>query len=114
MLLFSYIISASLEATLSYNLYQANGGFPGSTWIYVLLLCSSLLSIPIECSAAGEEMRKKMKEAGKSVDQYDILSNWARSFIYLAVWAGYLSAENGGILACLCIGVAMLLATTRL
>ena len=62
MLIFSYIISASLEATLSYNLYQANGGFPGSTWIYVLLLCSSLLSIPIECSAGRHFCSSKLKD----------------------------------------------------
>ena len=98
MLIFSYIMSAALEAT---------------PWIYVMLLFSSLLSIPIECSESGEEVRKKMKEAGKNVDQYDIISNWARSFIYLAVWAGYMSADTGAVAACVCIGIAMLLATIQ-
>ncbi|GEM_PF-1526116 len=110
MLIISYIISAALEATLSYQLYMAQGTIP---WIYVMLLFSSLLSIPIECSASGEEVRKKMKEAGKNVDQYDIMSNWARSFIYLAVWAGYMSADTGAVAACVCIGIAMLLATVQ-
>lgn len=58
MLIFSYIISAALEATLCYNLYQATGEMP---LIYGLLLFSSLLSIPIECSAAGERMREERK-----------------------------------------------------
>jgi len=111
MLIISYIISAALEATLSYELYQMQGTIP---WIYVLLLCSSLLSIPIEFSAAGEETRRAMREAGKSIDQFDILSNWTRSFIYLAVWANYLNADTGAMLACGVIGIAMLLAMLRL
>ncbi len=111
MLIFSYIISAALEATLCYNLYQATGEMPV---IYGLLLFSSLLSIPIECSAAGERVRKEMKNAGKNMDQYDILSNWARSGLYVAVWAGYLNADTGALMACGCIGAAMILATLRL
>jgi hypothetical protein len=55
-----------------------------------------------------------MKEAGKSIDQYDILSNWARSGLYVAVWADYLNANTGALMACGCIGVAMLLAMLRL
>lgn len=89
MLIFSYVISAALEATLSYLLYMATGEIPV---IYVLLLISSLLSIPIECSAAGESVRQAMKAEGKNIDQFDIMSNWGRSFLYLCVWAGYLDA----------------------
>ena len=81
--------------------------------IYVLLLISSLLSIPIECSAAGESVRQAMKAEGKNIDQFDIMSNWGRSFLYLCVWAGYLDAETGGVLACVCIGAAMLLGILR-
>lgn len=110
MLIFSYVIAAALEATLTYQLYVVEGVIP---WIYLMLLCSSLLSIPIECSEAGETMRKTMKEAGKNIDQYDIFSNWGRCFVYLAVWAGYLPADTGAILACACIGIAMLVATIR-
>lgn len=109
-MIISYVISAALEATLSYQLYQSSGG---TLWIYVLLLISSLLSIAIEFSAAGEEVRKVMKQAGKNIDQFDILSNWARSGIYLAVWGGYLNASTGAMLACGCIGIAMILAAIR-
>lgn len=111
MLLFSYIISASLEAALSYLLYQSTGEVPV---IYVLLLISSLLSIPIECSESGEQVRKAMRAAGKPVDQYDIISNFARSLIYLAVWSGKMAADSGGMAACGCIGAALLMATLRL
>ena len=55
-----------------------------------------------------------MKHAGKNMDQYDILSNWARSGLYVAVWAGYLNADTGALMACGCIGAAMILATLRL
>ena len=110
MLIFSYVISAALEATLSYLLYMATGEIPV---IYVLLLISSLLSITIECSAAGESVRQAMKAEGKNIDQFDIMSNWGRSFLYLCVWAGYLDAETGGVLACVCIGAAMLLGILR-
>ena len=111
MLIFSYIVSASLEAALSYMLYQSTGHIPV---IYVLLLVSSLLSIPIECSKQGEEVRKAMRAAGKSVDQYDIISNFARSLIYLTVWSGRMPADTGGMAACGCIGAALLMATLRL
>ena len=110
MLIFSYVISAALEATLCYQLYMTTGEIPV---IYVLLLLSSLLSIPIECSAAGEAVRQAMKAEGKNIDQFDIMSNWGRSFLYLCVWAGYLDAETGGVLACVCIGAAMLLGVLR-
>lgn len=110
MLIISYVISAALEATLSYQLFQSSGEVP---WIYILLLVSSLISIAIEFSNAGEEVRKAMKQAGKSIDQFDIMSNWARSGIYIAVWAGYMHAGTGAILACGCIGIAMLLAAFR-
>lgn len=111
MLIFSYIVSASLEAALCYILYYSTGEIPV---IYGLLLFSSLLSIPIECSAAGEQMRKEMKAAGKNMDVYDILSNWARTGLYVAVWAGYLNADTGALMACGCIGAAMVLAMLRL
>ncbi len=111
MLIFSYIVSASLEATLCYNLYQATGEIPV---IYGLLLFSSLLSIPIECSAAGEKVRSEMKAAGKNMDQYDIISNLARSGLYVAVWAGVLNADTGALMACGCIGAAIVLAALQL
>ena len=110
MLILSYIISSALEATLSFRLYQIGGEIP---WIYVMLLISSLLSIPIEMSQSGEQVRKEMKAAGRSVDQYDILSNWARSLVYVAVWAGYLDPSTGSLLACGCIGLAMVLAAIQ-
>ena len=76
MLLFSYIISAALEAAITYIQYQGTGEFP---WIYALLAASSLMSIGIEFSAPGEAARQALKEAGKNLEQYDMISNFART-----------------------------------
>lgn len=106
MLVFSYILTASLEGALTYLLYLANGEVP---FIYALLLFSSLISIPIETSAAGEALRKKAKENGQNLDLYDIVGNFVRVVIYLAVLRGFLSPEDGGTYACICIGVTAIL-----
>ena len=59
MLIFSYILAASLEGALSYMVYTATGEIP---LLYALLFISSIISIPVETSETGEAMRKKAKE----------------------------------------------------
>ncbi|MBQ3205170.1 MAG: hypothetical protein IJB37_01315, partial [Peptococcaceae bacterium] len=85
MLVFSYILTASLEGALTYMIYQATGEV---SFIYALLFFSSIISIPIETSTVGEELRKKAKESGQNLDIYDIIGNLVRFVIYLAVWRG--------------------------
>ena len=111
MLILSYILAASLEAALSYLLYTTTDQIP---WIYLLLLGSSLLSIPIEMSEEGEIARKAMKAAGNNIDLYDIVENIGRCIIYLAVWDGMIEPDFGGVLACMCIGLSMLVAAVRI
>lgn len=110
MLVFSYILAASLEGALTYMIYTATGTIP---LIYVLLLFSSLISIPIETSAAGEELRRKTKESGQNIDIYDIISNFVRFAIYLAVWGGFILPEDGSMYACICIGAAAILSMMK-
>ena len=111
MLLFSYIISAALEAAITWLEYQATGEIPG---IYALLAGSSLLSIAIEFSAPGEAARQAFKEAGKNMEPYDIFSNLARTGIYFAVLFGLLAAEKGAMMACGCIFLAMILSMMKM
>lgn len=111
MLLFSYIISAALEAAITYIQYQGTGEIP---FIYALLTISSLLSIAIEFSAAGEEARKVLKESGRNVDMYDMISNFARTGIYFGVLFGYIAAERGALMACGCIAMVMVMSMLKL
>ena len=110
MLIFSYVLTASLEGALTYMIYAASGKVP---LLYALLFFSSIISIPIETSEAGEVLRKKAKESGQNLDIYDIVSNFVRFFIYLAVWRGLLSPENGSTYACICIGAAAILSMMK-
>ena len=110
MLIFSYILAASLEGALTYMVYTATGEIP---LLYVLLFISSMISIPVETSETGETMRKKAKESGQNLDIYDIVSNFVRFVIYLAVWRGLLSAETGATYACICIGAAAILSMMK-
>lgn len=111
MLLFSYIISAALEAAIAWLQYQATGEI---SWIYTLLAGSSLLSIAIEFSIPGEAARKAFKEAGKNMEQYDIISNLARTGIYFAVLFGFIAADKGAMMACGCIFMAMVFSMMRM
>ncbi len=110
MLLFSYIISAALEAAITYIQYQVTGEIP---WIYALLAGSSLMSIAIEFSAPGEAARQALKEAGKNLEQYDIISNLARTGIYFGVLFGMIAADKGALMACGCIAMAMVMAMLK-
>ena len=110
MLILSFILAGSLEAALSCSLYISTGHVP---WIYVLLLASTLLSIPIELSEEGETIRKELKKAGTNIDLYDITENIGRAICYLAVWDGMIDPDTGGVLACLCVGLSLLVATFR-
>jgi hypothetical protein len=110
MLIFSYILAASLEGALTYMVYTATGEIP---LLYALLFISSIISIPVETSETGEAMRKKAKEAGQNLDLYDIVSNFARFVIYLAVWRGLISADAGATYACICIGAAAILSMMK-
>ena len=111
MLLFSYIISAALEAAITYIQYQGTGEFP---WIYALLAASSLMSIGIEFSAPGEAARQVLKEAGKNLEQYDMISNFARTGIYFGVLFGMIAADKGAFMACGCIAMAMIMAMFKM
>ena len=111
MLLFSYIISASLEAAIAWLEYQAAGEI---SWIYTLLAGSSFLSIAIEFSAPGEAARKAFKEAGQNMEPYDIISNLARTGIYFAVLFGAVAADKGAMMACGCIFMAMVLSMMKI
>ena len=111
MLVFSYVLAASLEGALTYMIYQATGEVP---LIYALLFFSSVISIPIETSASGEELRKKAKESGQNMDIYDIISNFARFIIYLGVWRGLILPDDGGLYACICIGAAAVISMMKI
>ena len=110
MLIFSYILTASLEGALTYMIYTATGEVP---LLYALLFFSSVISIPVETSATGEALRKKAKESGQNLDIYDIISNFVRFVIYLGVWSGLISPDDGGMYACLCIGAAAILSMMK-
>lgn len=110
MLVFSYILAASLEGAITWMIYQATGEVP---LLYALLLFSSVISIPIETSAAGEALRQKAKESGQNIDIYDTISNFVRFAIYLAVWRGLLAPEDGSMYACICIGAAAILSMVK-
>lgn len=110
MLLFSYIISAALESAITYIQYVGSGD---SVVIYGLLAASSLLSIAIEFSEQGEAVRREMKALGHTVEQYDLISNFARTGIYMAVLFGFLDAGAGAMMACGCIMMAMIMAMFR-
>lgn len=110
MLIFSYILTASLEGALTYMLYTASGEIP---LLYALLFFSSVISIPIETSKAGEELRTKAKESGQNLDLYDFGSNLVRFAIYLAVWRGMLAPDAGSMYACICIGVSAVLSLMK-
>lgn len=110
LLIFSYVLAASMEGALTYMLFKATGEIP---LIYALLFFSSVISIPIETSVTGEELRRKAKETGQNLDIYDMLSNFVRFVIYLAVWRGLLPAEDGSLYACICIGAAAILSMAK-
>ena len=110
MLVFSYVLTASLEGALTYMIYQATGEIPV---LYALLFLSSAISIPIETSTAGEALRKKAKESGQNLDIYDVVGNSARFVIYLAVWRGLLTPEDGSLYACICIGAAAVISMRK-
>lgn len=110
MLIFSYILTASLEGALTYMVYNATGEIPV---LYALLLFSSVISIPIETSAEGEALRKKAKESGQNIDIYDIVSNLTRFVIYLAVWRGLITPDDGSMYACICIGASAVLSLMK-
>ncbi len=110
MLVFSYILTASLEGAITWMIYQATGEVP---LLYALLFFSSVISIPIETSAAGEALRQKAKENGQNIDIYDIISNFVRFIIYLAVWRGLLAPEDGSMYACICIGASAILSMIK-
>ena len=110
MLIFSYVLTASLEGALTYMIYIATGEIP---LLYALLFFSSIISIPVETSAAGETLRKKAKESGQNLDIYDIVSNFTRFVIYLAVWRGLISTDDGSMYACICIGAAAILSMLK-
>ncbi len=111
MLLFSYVISAALEIAITYIQYQGTGEIP---WVYALLGFSSVMSIAIEFSAAGEAARKALKDSGKNLEQYDIISNFARTGIYFGVLFGMIEAGTGSVMACVCIALAMVMAATKM
>jgi len=111
MLVFSYILTASLEGALTYMIYQATGEVP---LLYALLLFSSVISIPVETSEAGEALRKKAKENGQNLDIYDIIGNLVRFVIYLAVWCGLIPQEDGSMYACICIGAAAVISMMKI
>ena len=110
MVIVSYILTASLEGAIAYMIYAATGEVP---LLYTLLFISSVLSIPIELSAPTEALRKRVKEKGQNLDIFDVLSNYARFVIYLAVWRGIITPDDGGLYACICIGVAAVLSMIR-
>ena len=110
MLVFSYILTASLEGALTYMIYQATGEV---SLIYALLFFSSIISIPIETSTMGEELRKKAKESGQNLDIYDIIGNLVRFVIYLAVWRGLILPDVGSLYACVCIGATAVISMMR-
>ncbi len=110
MLILNYILTASLEGALTYMVYTATGEVPV---LYALLCFSSVISIPIETSAAGEELRKKAKASGQNIDIYDIISNIVRTVIYLAVWRGLILPDDGSMYACVCIGAAAILSMIK-
>ena len=75
MLIFSYVLTASLEGALTYMIYAASGKVP---LLYALLFFSSIISIPIETSEAGEALRKKAKESGqkqKALRHFEVQNN---------------------------------------
>lgn len=111
LLIFSYVLTASMEGALTYLIFKASGEVP---LIYALLFFSSVISIPIETSIAGEELRKKAKEIGQNLDIYDTISNLVRFVIYLAVWCGLLPQEDGSLYACICIGAAAILSMMKI
>ncbi len=111
MLLFSYIISAALEIAITVIQYQGTGQIP---WVYALLAFSSVMSIAIEYSAAGEAARKALKEAGKNLEQYDVISNFARTGIYFGVLFGAVDVGQGAVMACVCIALSMVMAATKM
>ena len=110
MLIVSYILAASLEGALTYMIYTATGEIP---LLYALLFFSSMISIPIETSTAGESLRKKAKESGQNIDIYDTVSNFVRFVIYLAVWRGLIVPDDGAMYACICIGAAAILSMMK-
>ncbi|MBR2009854.1 MAG: hypothetical protein IJ936_07000 [Peptococcaceae bacterium] len=110
MLVFSYILTASLEGALTYMIYRATGEV---SFIYALLFFSSIISIPIETSTVGEELRKKAKESGQNLDIYDIIGNLVRFVIYLAVWRGLILPDEGSLYACVCIGATAVISMMR-
>ena len=110
MLIFSYILTASLEGALTYMIYTATGEIP---LLYALLFFSSVISIPVETSTAGEALRKKAKENGQNLDIYDTISNFVRFVIYLAVWRGVVLPDDGAMYACICIGAAAVLSMMK-
>lgn len=110
LLIVSYVLAASMEGALTYLIFQSTGEIP---LLYALLFLSSVISIPIETSIAGEELRKKAKEVGENLDLYDMISNFARFVIYLMVWCGWIPSEDGSLYACICIGAAAILSMMK-
>ncbi|MBR4945041.1 MAG: hypothetical protein IKZ26_06510 [Peptococcaceae bacterium] len=111
MFILSYILSTSLEVAITYIQYQATGDIP---LIYALLAASSLFSLGIELSIPGEAARKVLKESGRHLELYDMVSNYVRSGIYFAVLFGVIAADKGAFMACGCIGMAMVLGLLRM
>lgn len=96
LLMITYIFSGSLELAMVLSLYGKDSGV---LLPYLFLLLTTLVSIPMENSAMGEQLREEMGALGALTIRYDTMCNFLRSAIYLFTFGGLFSLETGALLA---------------
>lgn len=97
MLLFSYIIAASLELVMTILAIQSNNTL--YAWPFGFLLTLSIASIPLETSEIGKMVRAEFKNLGIDTAKYDLISNNGRTLAYLLIVGGVISQIQGLIMA---------------
>lgn len=103
MLLVSYMLAAALELTIVVMAIQSQQSI--LVWAYGFLFVSSAVSIPVETGEAGKRIRNEMKDLGIHIDRFDMISNFLRSIVYVAVIFAVIKPVNGALLA---YGVAII------
>ena len=103
MLLVSYMLAAALKLTIVVMAIQSQQSI--LVWAYGFLFVSSAVSIPVETGEAGKRIRNEMKDLGIHIDRFDMISNFLRSIVYVAVIFAVIKPVNGALLA---YGVAII------
>ena len=103
MLLVSYMLAAALELTIVVMAIQSQQSI--LVWACGFLFVSSAVSIPVETGEAGKRIRNEMKDLGIHIDRFDMISNFLRSIVYVAVIFAVIKPVNGALLA---YGVAII------